>query len=878
MAIDELEQNVVPFEVRMDVELGEGLEELDDGSIEILSELLPDDMPDMTLEFYDNLVEILEPMELVSLNQQVDEGFEDDAGSRVEWFRSYQKALKTMSLRSTDSSSEAAEKRASLGLSAVNHPMIAEAAQNLQSRAVLEMCPKGGAVGIKTLGEDTEEKLERADRVRDMMNYQTTTQMTEYYHDTDRMLYHLGFVGHTFKKIYWDPIKKRPVSKFVTAEEVVVHDQITSDIESCQRLTHQLVLTKEEYQAHVAEGWYKELSDAALESDTETVNQTEKEIEGISPISESTDNVYLLEQHVTIYVKGDEENKSGLALPYIITTHPSTMEVVRIQRNWDPEDETQQKLEWFADYRLLPGFGYYGFGYYHLLSGLNDAATGSMRSLLDSASYANLQGGFKLKGRMKGGDMTIGAGEFKDIDSTIDDVRKAIMPLPFKEPSNAMFQMMTYLDGRGAKYAGSVETVVNDAGANTPVGTIMAIIDETGKPQSAIYRRLCEAQSKEFRILFRLNRTYIEEIFEYDAEGCSNRVRREDFAKDLKIVPTSDPENFNTTKRIMKAQLLMDMAEKYPQFHDPYKAVKRFYEAARIEDYDDVMIDPDSAVRLDAANENIAIMMGKPIKVFIDQDHMAHISVLDQWFGSLPPEYQQITQQTYMSHRAEHMAFYYRAQLQAQMQAPLPPIPEDLSVSKSEQMIELSPQMDRMITEAAAVIVNNQPPNMGPPTPMQQQAAAQQPPIDPMQAEAMKAQAEAQSVQVKTAAQIEADTAKTQNQIQLENAKAANAQQGKIAELQAKSAIDGAKAGQEMQMKEAEHALNIELQMRKHVADIEALMMKTQAQIAADQEKLESNILSKMQEMVIKGNMEATKAEADAVKQVADVLKEVDKD
>lgn len=870
--VELLPNNAAPFQVGTELELGDGLEQLDDGSIAILSEILPaGDEDSDPKEFYDDLTDDIDTNEQLRIVQAVWDGFEDDAGSRETWFRRYKKALKTMNTDPTATGSAADERRASLGLSSVTHPMIAEAAQNLASRAILELCPKNGAVGIESSGEANEDLDDRAERTQAAMNYQTTVEMTEYYQDMDRMVYHLGFVGHTFKKSWHDPVLRRRTSRFVTAEEVVVHDQITSDLESCQRLTHQLNITKEEYDAYVAEGYYRKLAPGSEQMDDEQINKVTKDIEGISPISETTDNIYLLEQHVLIHVEGDDKNDTGIAVPYIITVHPSSHTIVRLQRNWDEDDDGYRKLEWFVDYRMLPGFGYYGYGYYHLLSGLNEAATGSLRSLLDSASYANLQGGFKLRGRLQGGDVAIGAGEFKDIEATVDDIRKAVMPLPFKEPSQAMYNMMQYIDGRGAQYAGSVEKVINEAGANTPVGTIMAIIDESSKPQSAIFRRLTESLGREFRILYRLNGIYMEDTFEFTFKSKTYQVTREDFGDDLRIYPTADPENFNTTKRVMKAQLMMDMADKYPQFHDPYKAVKRFYEAARIEDYDEVLIDPTDTVRLDAANENIAMLMGKPIKVYEDQDHASHMMVLDQWFASLPPQFQQIVQMSYMSHRAEHMAFLYRAQLQARMQAPLPPVPDDISI-KSSQMEEVSAEQDYLITQATAVLINQAPVNMGPPPPAPQGDGAQGQ-TDPAAAIAAQAQAEAQAVQVKTQAQIAADQAKTQNQITIDNAKAQNAQATKAAELEGKTQIEAVKADRQMQMKEAEAALDMQLKLAEHRASMEVLMAKTQADIAAKQDQMEANIVAKMGEMVMKGRMDEQAAEVEAVKQVADVLK-----
>ena len=701
--------------------------------------------------------------------------------------------------------SEEEDARASRGLSTVVHPMIAEAATQFNARSIAELYPSGGPVKTVIVGEPNEETEEQARRVKDFMNYQITQEMPEYFPDLDKMLFQLPLVGHAFKKVWWDANMERQCSKFVKAEDFVVAPEST-DLYTSLRYTHVIRMPKNDYNRYVEAGWY--LPSKYTGDGIDPSGDTAEDIEGVDPYSTSDEVMTLLEMHVYESFDGvdgyddTEDNEDAVGLPYVITIDYDSEKVVSVRRNWDADDEDMSRLDWFVSYPFLPGVGFYGFGLYHLIGGLGKAATGSLRALLDSAAFANMQGGFKLKGRVTGGELQVNPGEFADLDATVDDVNKAIMPLPFKEPSGALFNLLGLITDAGRRFANTADMNVGDVNPNAPVGTTVALIEQGSKSFSAIHKRLHYAQGQEFKLLAKLNAKYLPENFDFALSGSSSVIYAADFNDRIDIIPVSDPNIFSTAQRIAQAQSIMQMANAAPQLHDVYEAYKRMYEAIRIPNIDEVLKKPQEAVRLDPIDENMSLMYGKPIKAFPEQDHDAHIAVHMQFMqdpslAANPGA--RAMQPLLIAHIAEHVALLYRQRMQSAIGVPLPSVPNLRDPRFSFE--DISPEMDMIISQKAAEVVQ-QSPQMEP-----IKALAGMAKQNPLQYAQQLAQLEMQSLQQRTQAQIEADAAKARNQMEI-----------KQAEAQQDMQIEAAKARADLEEKVRKLEAELQLEREKVLA------------------------------------------------------------
>ena len=528
---------------------------------------------DIDSEFDSNLAEEISEKELNRKAQHLIVKYDEDREARSDWEERYKAGLRTVD--PDGGMSEEEDARASRGLSTVVHPMIAEAATQFNARSIAELYPSGGPVKTVIVGEPNEETEEQARRVKDFMNYQITQEMPEYFPDLDKMLFQLPLVGHAFKKVWWDANMERQCSKFVKAEDFVVAPEST-DLYTSLRYTHVIRMPKNDYNRYVEAGWY--LPSKYTGDGIDPSGDTTEDIEGVDPYSTSDEVMTLLEMHVYESFDGvdgyddTEDNEDAVGLPYVITIDYDSEKVVSVRRNWDADDEDMRRRDWFVSYPFLPGVGFYGFGLYHLIGGLGKAATGSLRALLDSAAFANMQGGFKLKGRVTGGELQVNPGEFADLDATVDDVNKAIMPLPFKEPSGALFNLLGLITDAGRRFANTADMNVGDVNPNAPVGTTVALIEQGSKSFSAIHKRLHYAQGQEFKLLAKLNAKYLPENFDFALSGSSSVIYAADFNDRIDIIPVSDPNIFSTAQRIAQAQSIMQMANAAPQLHDVYEA------------------------------------------------------------------------------------------------------------------------------------------------------------------------------------------------------------------------------------------------------------------------------------------------------------------
>ena len=792
------DKNVIPFTEGAppdDLEV----EETDDGNV-LIGEA--EETTETKTDFYSNLAEQIDERELLVHSSELLDYYHTDREARSNWEERYKEGLKTLDpdggLQEDDS------ERAARGLSQVVHPMIAEAATQFQSRAIAELFPAAGPVKTVTVGESDEAVKEQANRVKDYMNYQLLQEMPEYFPDIDQMLFHLPLIGQTFKKVWYDPSMGRVTSRFVKAEDFVVAAEST-DLLTSPRYTHVIQLPRNEYNRFVQAGYYLPV-DSYSGDGGDSYDETIYEVEGVSPEgSESVDQqMTLLEMHTYRILDGidgaDVEDENFVALPYVITIDSGSQRIVSVRRNWDEQDEDKKKRNWFVEYKFLPGLGFYGFGLYHLIGGLGRAATGSLRALLDSAAFSNMQGGFKLKGRVPGGEMQINPGEFVDLDAAVDDVNKAILPLPFKEPSGTLFNLLGFIVDAGRRYAAVADLNVGDANPNAPVGTTIAMLEQGSKIFSAIHKRLHYAQGQEFKMIAKLNSETLPEVFKFAASGASKMINAADFDDRIDIIPVSDPSIFSSTQRIAQAQAILQLAQSAPQLHDVYEAYKRMYEAIRVPNIDEILKKPEEAPKLDPVDENIAVMLGKPIKAFIDQDHEAHIAVHMQFLSDPSLAGNKLAQKTIgpvlIAHIAEHMALLYRVRMQKAMGVELPPLP-DIRDPKFK-FEDVSPQMDNMIAERAAQVIQ-QAPKMKPIPGVDKLGGG-----DPMNYAQQLAKIEAEAVKARTQAEIQADQAKAKSDIQIDQAKA---------------------------------QVDIQKSMQKLKAELEGKMAKLQAEIQIAREK-----------------------------------------
>ena len=791
------------------------VETLPDGDV-LIGDPILDTIEDSESNFDINLAEDLDEREASRKAGILTGYFENDEQARSEWKERYKQGL--MTLDPEGGMDENEEERAVRGLSTVVHPLIAEAATQFNAKAIAELYPAGGPVKTTIIGEPNEETENQARRVKEFMNYQIMEQMPEYFPDLDQMLFHLPLVGQTFKKVWWDANLDRQCSQFVKAEDFVVAPE-SKDLYTSPRYTHIIKMPKNDYNRYVAAGWYlptEYTGDGADDDD----GFTSQQIEGIDKDDDSDDDVMtLLEMHCYEAFEGidgieDEESENLVMLPYVITIDYDSEKIVAIRRNWDEDDEDKKRRDWFVSYKFLPGLGFYGFGLYHMIGGLGRAATGSLRALLDSAAFANMQGGFKLKGRVSGGDIDINPGEFVDLDATVDDVNKAIMPLPFKEPSQSLFNLLGFIVQAGQRFASTSDLNVGDVNPNAPVGSTVALIEQGSKSFSAIHKRLHYAQGQEFKLLAKLNAEHLEESFQFSVAGSSETIFAADFDDRVDIVPVSDPNIFSTAQRIAQAQAILQMAQSAPQLHDLYEAYKRMYEAIRIPNIDEILKKPEEAPRTDPIDENMSIMYGKPIKAFPEQDHEAHIAVHIQFMQdpSLAGNPAAKTMQPILiAHVAEHVALLYRQRMEASINMPLPPLP-NLRDPKFA-MKDIDPEMDMLISQRAAQVVAAAPQMQ--PIKALQAAGQQGGQQNPLQYAQQLAQLEAQALQQRTQSEIAADQAKAKSDIEIDQAKARQNMQIQAAKVQAELEAKVQKLQAELQLEREKNAAKIQMEAMK---------------------------------------------------------------
>ena len=570
-----------------------------------------------------NLAEFLDDSILTEIGSDLEEQYKDYKSSRQDWEQSYTNGLDLLGFkyeRRTEPFKNA---------SGVTHPVLAESVTQFQSQAYKELLPADGPVRTQIIGKIDRQKEQQSERVRDFMNYQITTVMKEYEPEFDQMLFYLPLSGSTFKKVYYDSILGRAVSKFIPAEDLIVPYSATS-LEDAEAVIHAIKISENDLRKQQVNGFYKdvELGEPSLKENE--IKSKQRELEGVRV--EKQDDIYtLLECHVNLDIEGFEDKDAsgeptGIKLPYIVTIEEDSREVLSIKRNYKAEDPLKNKINYFVHFKFLPGLGFYGFGLIHMIGGLSRTATSALRQLLDAGTLSNLPSGFKMRGiRVRDDAQPIQPGEFRDVDAPGGNLRDAFMPLPFKEPSGTLLQLMGIVVQAGQRFASIADMQVGDGNQNAAVGTTMALLERGSRVMSAIHKRIYAALKNEFELLAKVFATYLPPVYPYDVVGGERQIKVTDFDDKVDILPVADPNIFSQTQRINIAQTEMQLAMSNPQIHNLYEVYRTMYEAIGVKNIDLILPPPQDPQPMDPSIEHITAMGSQPFKAFPGQDHRAHI-------------------------------------------------------------------------------------------------------------------------------------------------------------------------------------------------------------------------------------------------------------
>ena len=746
-----------------------------------------------------NLAEFMSEGDLDALASELVAQFESDRNSRADWEDAYIRGLDLLGLKFEDRSTPWE------GACGVFHPMLSEAVIRFQAQTIQEIYPASGPVKTSIVGKITDEKTKQAHRVENYLNYLITQRMTEYRTETEKLLFSLPIAGSAFRKVYFDPNMDRPCAMFVPAEDFVV-SYGASDLTTCERATHVMKKTSNEIRKLQVAGFYSDIDLPPPAPDISEIQQKYNRLTGDSENYEFDNRHTLLEMHVDIDLLGFEDTDrgapTGIALPYVVTIDKSSRTILAIRRNWYEDDPKKLKRDHYVHYQYLPGLGFYGFGLVHMIGGLSKSATSLLRQLVDAGTLANLPGGLKSRGlRIKGDDTPIMPGEFRDVDVPGGAIRDNISFLPYKEPSNVLYQLLGDIVQEGRRFASAADVKASDINGEAPVGTTLAVLEREMKVMSAVQARVHAAVSSELKILSEIVKDYGPGTYPYDLED--GQVMVEDFDERVDIIPVSDPNAGTMAQRIMQYQAALQLAASAPQMYDMPLLHRQMLDVLGIQDADKIVPTDDDIKPTDPVTENMNILNGDPVKAFIYQDHEAHIQV--HMSAMENPEIQKLVtkapnakamQAAMSAHIAEHVAFAYRAKIEQQLGVALPgpdeKLPEDIELRISRLVAPAADQLTgkaKMMAQAEQIAKQQQDPIVQ----MQQKELAIK------EQEAMtKAQTEMAKIQVdleKSRSKSMVDLQKMEQQERIESARLATkiaTQQGKD---ESQKEIEGFKAG-----------------------------------------------------------------------------------
>jgi hypothetical protein len=737
LGIADINNDEVP-EMEITIEDPESVElDIDGNPILRIEKEEPSDM-----DFDANLAEYMSEGELTELSGDLIGEFEEDISSRKDWIQTYVDGLQLLGMK--------IEERMEPwpGACGVYHPLLSETLVKFQAETIMAIFPAAGPVKTQIIGKETPEKKAAAERVQDDMNYQLTDVMQEYRPETERMLWGLGLSGNAFKKVYFDPSLDRQVSMFVPAEDLVVPYGAAS-LAQAPRITHVMRKTKNELRKLQVAGFYKDID---LPEPSDSFDEVEKKIAEKMGFRASTDDRYkLLEMQCDLdleaYPDVDKDGEpTGIALPYIVTIEKSSGEILAIRRNWRPEDENKQKRNHFVHYGYIPGFGFYCFGLIHLIGAFAKSGTSILRQLVDAGSLSNLPGGFKTRGlRTKGDDTPISPGEFRDVDVPSGTMRDNIMPLPYKEPSLVLAGLLDKIIEEGRRFASAADLNVSDMSGQAPVGTTLAILERTLKVMSAVQARIHYSLKEELKLLRDIIRDYTPDEYEYEPHEGPARAKKTDY-DDCDVIPVSDPNASTMAQKIVQYQAVLQLAQGAPQLYNLPLLHRQMLDVLGIKNANKLVKLPEDQVPEDPVSENANVLMMKPVKAFLYQDHQAHIQVhmaamkdpkIMQLVGQNPQA--QAMQAAMMAHINEHIAYEYRKQMEMQMGLELPFHPDEMDPAERQMPEMLEVAISQKAAMAAQQLLQR---NTQEQQAQQAQQAAQDPIIQMQQQELQIKQAE----------------------------------------------------------------------------------------------------------------------------------------
>jgi hypothetical protein len=805
--------------IEIEIENPEGVKIGIDG-IEI--DLMPEE-DSSGAAFDDNLAEFIDDSELGTIGSDIMALVEADISGRKDWTEMYVKGLEVLGMKYEERTEPWT------GACGVFSTLLTEAAVRFQSETIIETFPAQGPVKTQIIGAIDQLKEEAAARVKDDMNYRLTEEMPEYRPEHERMLFNLGLIGSAFKKVYYDPSLGRQTSVFIPAEDVII-PYGSSGARTAERVTHIMRKTENDVKKLQVAGFYR---DVELGEPVQTHTDVEKKKADEQGYSVTDDERYQFCEIQIDYDLPGFEDKDGIALPYIITIDKGTGKILSIYRNYKEDDDLKLKRDHFVQYDYVPGFGAYGFGYIHLIGGYARAGTSLIRQLVDAGTLSNLPGGLKSRGlRIKGDDTPIAPGEFRDVDVPSGSVRDNIMPLPYKEPSQVLAQLLERITEEGRRLGSIADMKISDMSANSPVGTTLALLERQLKTMSAVQARVHYSMKQEFKLLKSIIRDYAPTEYEYDPQYGDKRAKQADYDM-VEVIPVSDPNSSTMAQRIMQYQAVIQLAAQAPQIYDLPQLHRQMIEVLGIKNADKLVpVEEDEKPR-DPISENMSLLRGKPVKAFIYQDQDAHIAahtsflqdpMIAKQMGQNPMAQQMAA--AAQAHIAEHLAFLYRKKIEEQMGVPLPApdekLPEDIEV-----------QLSRLVAQASTQLMQQ---NMQ----QAQQAQAQQQMQDPIvQMQQQELQIKMQDAQIKSQ-KVQGDLAIRQQELQLKAQEAAS-RQGENPEIAA------AKMQQEMIMERQLH----EQEMNQRQQEFDQKMNQKQQEAAI---KMQTKMMERLNKQSSKGD------------------------
>jgi hypothetical protein len=648
-------------------------------------------------EHYANLAEFLPDEVLAPLASDLNSKYMDYSASRKDWEKTYTQGLDLLGFK-YDNRTEPFS-----GASGATHPVLAEAVTQFQALAYKELLPADGPVRTQILGVPTPEKTDQAGRVKDFMNYEIMEKMKEYEPEFDQMLFNLPLAGSAFKKVYFDDMEQRAVSKFVPADDLIVPYTATS-LDDAEAIIHRVKISENELRKQQVAGFYKDV-DVGKPSDKETdVEKKERELEGVSRTRDE-DVFTLLECHVDLDLEGFEDvnqetgEPSGIKIPYIVTLVEGSHEILSVRRNYEIGDTKKTKIQYFVHFKFLPGLGFYGFGLIHMIGGLSRTATTALRQLLDAGTLSNLPAGFKMRGiRIRDDAQSIQPGEFRDVDAPGGNLRDSFMMLPFKEPSQTLLSLMGIVVQAGQRFASIADLQVGDGNQQAAVGTTVALLERGSRTMSAIHKRIYSALKNEFKILARVFKLYLPPEYPYDVVGGQKMIKQSDFDDRVDILPVADPNIFSQTQRISLAQTELQLAQSNPQMHNLYAAYRNMYEALGVKNIDQVLVKPMQPMPKDPALEHIDALGGKQFQAFPGQDHRAHITSHLNFMATNIARNNPMIMASLEKNIFEHISLMAQEQIEVEFRNEL------IQLQQMQQAMQQNPQMAQQMQMQAKML------------------------------------------------------------------------------------------------------------------------------------------------------------------------------